>query len=135
MKLIDLNDGQVSEIEDRLEEYDERHIRYRLDGRIRIGLEEDGRLVAGLDACMTAFRILYVSTVFVDEAYRGKGCGKRLMREMERRAAELGANTIRLDTFDWQGKAFYESLGYEAVGSYENAEEGYAEYFFLKRLP
>ena len=41
---------------------------------------------------------------------------------------------IRLDTFNWQGKEFYEALGYEIVGRYENDEEGYAEYFFLKRL-
>lgn len=50
--------------------------------------------MAGLDACMTAFKILYVSTVFVDEKYRRKGYGKMLMEEMERRAKALGANTI-----------------------------------------
>jgi ribosomal protein S18 acetylase RimI-like enzyme len=72
--------------------------------------------------------------MFVDERYRRKGYGTRLMREMERRAAEMGATLIRLDTFDWQGKDFYEALGYEIVGSYENVPEGYAEYFFVKRL-
>ncbi len=46
----------------------------------------------------------------------------------------MGANTIRMDRFSWQGKEFYEVLGYEVVGSYENAVDGYAEYFFLKRL-
>jgi tRNA U34 5-carboxymethylaminomethyl modifying GTPase MnmE/TrmE len=57
----------------------------RTDGCIRIGYEEDGKLVAGLDACVTAFKILYVSTVFVDEAYRRKGIGAKLIREMEKR--------------------------------------------------
>ena len=41
---------------------------------------------------------------------------------------------IRLDTFDWQGQDFYRALGYETVGQYENAEDGFSEYFFLKRL-
>jgi hypothetical protein len=54
--------------------------------------------------------------------------------EMERRAKELGANTIRLDTFSWQGKEFYEALGYQVVGYYENTTDGYEEYFFLKRI-
>lgn len=134
MTIIDLNEEQAADIESRLSAFDEDHISYKMDGCIKIGMKENGRLIAGLDACVTAFRILYVSTVFVDEAYRRKGVGARLIREMEKRAAAMGVNTIRLDTFNWQGKEFYEALGYEAVGHYENDSDGYAEYFFLKRL-
>ena len=134
MKLIELNEQQLEAVEDKLGAFDEAHITYKMDGSIRIGIEEDGRVVAGLDACMTAFKILYVSTVFVEESCRRKGYGRRLMAEMERRAKELGANTIRLDTFSWQGKEFYEALGYQIVGHYENETDGYAEYFFLKRI-
>ena len=32
------------------------------------------------------------------------------------------------------GKDFYEALGYRCVGSYDNAEDGYSEYFFIKRI-
>ena len=92
------------------------------------------KLIAGLDACITTFKILYVSTMFVDPEYRRKGIGTQLIREMEKRAAAMGVNTIRLDTFDWQGKDFYEALGYRCVGSYDNAEDGYSEYFFMKRI-
>ncbi|GAA0692696.1 hypothetical protein SAMN04487885_12614 [Clostridium cadaveris] len=56
------------------------------------------------------------------------------MNEIERRAKLLGANIIRLDTFNWQGREFYTSIGYEEVGSYESVEDGFSEYFFLKRL-
>ena len=134
MKIIDLNEEQAEDIEERLSAFDENHINYKLNGSIRIGIEEAGRLIAGLDACITAFRILYVSTVFVDEAYRRKGLGARLITEMEKRAAEMGVNLIRLDTFSWQGKEFYEALGYECAGHYENSEDGYSEYFFFKKL-
>lgn len=134
MKIIDLDEQQVEYVEDKLNVFDENYITYKMDGCIQIGIEEDGKIVAGLDACVTAFKILYVSTVFVDEDYRRKGYGKRLINEMEKRAKELGVNTIRLDTFSWQGKEFYEALDYEVVGSYENSEDGYAEYFFLKRI-
>lgn len=134
MRVVNLNEAQVDEIENQLSEYDKKHITYKLDGKIQIGIEEDGKIVAGLDACMTAFRILYVSTVFVDADYRRKGYGTLLINELETRAREMGANTIRLDTFSWQGKEFYEALEYEIVGNYENAADGYAEYFFLKRI-
>ena len=134
MKIVDLTEEQVEFIENKLDEYDENYIKYKLNGQIQIGIEENGKVVAGLDACMTAFKILYVSTVFVSDEYRRKGYGKKLIVEMEKRAKSLGANTIRLDTFNWQGKEFYEALGYEMVGQYTNDDDDYSEYFFLKRI-
>lgn len=134
MRIIDLTNEQVDEIDERLSAFDEEFIEYKAEGSISIGVEENGKLIAGLDAVITAFRILYVSTVFVDEEYRRKGVGTLLIREMERRAADMGVNTIRLDTFSWQGKEFYEAMGYSIVGRYDNNEDGYSEYFFLKRI-
>lgn len=134
MKIIELNKNQIEQLEEALEAYDEKHITYSLDGRISIGIEEDGKVVAGLDACITCFKILYVSTVFVEESCRRRGYGKELIVELEKRAKELGANTIRLDTFGYQGKDFYIAMGYEQVGYYRNDEDNYEEYFFLKRI-
>ena len=134
MEIIELNEEQIEEIEDKLSAYDQDFIKFKLDGNIQIGIKENGKIIAGLDACMTAFKILYVSTVFVEEPYRRKGYGSKLMQEMENRAKKMGANIIRLDTFNWQGKDFYEAIGYEMVGSYENKFDGYSEHFFLKRL-
>ena len=133
-RIIELTDLQVEDIENRLYEYDKKHIKYEIEGNIRIGILDNNNLIAGADACMTAFKILYVSTVFVDENYRNNKIGTTLMNEVENRAKLLGANMIRLDTFDWQGKDFYCSLGYEEVGSYENKVDGFSEYFFLKKL-
>ena len=132
--IIDLNDNQVDYIEERLDEYDQKYITYKMSGSIRIGVINDDKLIAGADACMTAFKILYVSTVFVDENYRGKKIGTLLMREVEKRAKLLGANMMRLDTFNWQGREFYSSLGYEEVGAYESKIDGFSEHFFVKRL-
>lgn len=133
-KIENLNESEVEELEEMLSNYDKEHITYQLNGQVSIGIKKDGKLVAGLDGCMTAFKILYVSTVFVVEEYRGLGYGTAIMKEVEKRAIALGANMIRLDTFDWQGKGFYERVGYEQVGFYENKEDGFSEYFFLKRL-
>ena len=134
MKIIDLNEEQLEAVEEGLSAYDDGFMTCNLEGNIQIGIEEDGEIVAGLDACVTAFKILYVSTVFVEESCRRKGYGRALIEEMEKRARAMGVNTIRLDTFSWQGKEFYEALGYQIVGSYVNSGDGYAEYFFLKRI-
>ncbi|WP_373893061.1 GNAT family N-acetyltransferase [Virgibacillus sp. CBA3643] len=133
-KVIELNDSQVEDIENRLEQYDENHITYEIPGNIKIGVVDEDKLIAGADADMTAFKILYVSTVFVDEVYRNNKVGTKLMTEIEKRAKLLGANMIRLDTFNWQGRDFYRSLGYEEVGFYENKDDGFSEHFFLKRI-
>lgn len=70
MNFVDLNEEQVDEIETRLETYDQNYITCKMNESIQIGMEDDGKLIAGLDACVTTFKILYVSTVFVDEEYR-----------------------------------------------------------------
>ena len=113
MTIINLNEEQAEDIGARLSAFDEQYISYKMNGRIRIGMEDGGKLIAG---------------------YRRKGIGARLVRETEKRAAAMGVNAIRLDTFNWQGKEFYEALGYTAVGHYDHDEDGFSEYFFLKRL-
>ncbi len=133
-EIINLSESQVEELENALDAYDKNYITYKISGSISIGISHAGTVVAGLDACMTAFKILYVSTVYVDEKYRRKGYGKALIEEMEKRAKELGANTIRLDTFSWQGREFYQALNYEQVGYYKNDTDNYEEYFFMKRI-
>ena len=132
--IIDLNDVQIEEIDSLLEAYDNKHIQHKIDGSINIGVLHDGNLIAGVNGCMTAYKIFYVSTVFVDEKYRGQGIGRELMRTVEVRAASLDANIIRLDTFNWQGLGFYLRLGYEQVGYYESKEDGFSEHFLIKRL-
>lgn len=134
IEIIDLNEKQSEHLDNMLDEYDYSFIKFKLDGDVEIGIMDEGQLVAGLLATMTVYKIMYVSSVFVKEEYRRKGLGTLLMREMEKRAKDLGANMIRLDTFEWQGKGFYEALGYEQVGQYTNDEDGFSEYFFLKRI-
>ena len=131
-EIKNLTKEQVEDIENRLDEYDNTFLPKPLDGFIQIGAFDKGNLIGGADACMTSFRILYVSTVFVDKDYRGKGVGRALMECLEQRAKKLGADMIRVDTFDWQGRDFYISLGFEEVGRYE--AEDFSEHFFLKRI-
>lgn len=133
-KIVPLSEPQVNELEVQLDAFDKEHDAYRLNGRISIGIEKDGAIVAGLNACVTAFKILYICTVFVREDFRRKGLGRALMSHVEREARKLGVNTIRLDTFGFQGAAFYQALGYEVVGHYANETDHYDEYFFVKRL-
>ncbi|MGT2667313.1 GNAT family N-acetyltransferase [Streptococcus rifensis] len=135
MEMVTLTEKEVTTLENNLDKYDRQFIRYPKEGKVSIGIKEDtGAVIAGLDATMTAFNILYVSTVFVSEPYRRTGLGRQLMSEMEKQAKLLGADTIRLDTFDWQGYDFYKAIGYEEVGHYRHETDDYSEHFFVKRI-
>ncbi len=132
--LVELTQAEAEEIDERLEGFDRKHVGYELGRQIELGVKVGGKLVAGLLGCTTLFHILYVETVWVDEDCRRKGLGAALLREMEKRAGDMGVNLIRLDTFDWQGYEFYKACGYEEVGRYTEPQDGFSEYFFVKRL-
>ena len=129
-----LSRQEAAELAKRLEEYDSELFPNPVSRELRIGIREEGRLVAGATGSMTPFGILYVDTVFVDRSYRHHHLGTLLMQEVEKEARRRGALLIRLDTFSWQGRDFYPLLGYEKVGSYDAPEFGFSEYFYLKRL-
>lgn len=132
--VVDLNADQTKEIEARLDEYERNHITCNFSGSASVGVLRDGVLIAGAEGRMTIFNIFYISNVFVNEDQRGKGIGRKLIECIEKRAASLGANMIRLTTFHRQAAEFYKKLGYELAGQAENKTDGYCEYFFLKHI-
>lgn len=133
-KIVDLNKEQTQEIDEQLEDFNVKYIGFEKEGSASVGIIDNGKLIAGAFGCMTVYSIFYVETVFVQKEYRNQGIGAELMKKIEEKAKELGANMIRLDTFDWQGKEFYPKLGYQQVGSYESKEDNFSEYFFVKSI-
>ncbi len=72
--------------------------------------------------------------MWVSASARGLGIGRRLLSELERRAAAAGAIAVRLDTNKALTEAIglYRSAGYHEVDAYNN--EPYADHWFEKRL-
>ena len=58
--------------------------------------------------------------MYVAPRARGRGLGRRLLRELELGAAELGCRTVRLDTMAAMAEAgaLYRSAGYEPIADY-----------------
>jgi GNAT superfamily N-acetyltransferase len=69
----------------------------------------------------------------VSEALRLKGVGRELMAAAERRAAERGCHPACVDTFSFQGRAFYPRLGYEPFGELDYPPD-FKRIFLQKRL-
>jgi GNAT superfamily N-acetyltransferase len=91
-----------------------------------------GRVVGGLHG-KTEWGWLYVETLAIQEAYRDRGYGKRLLAMAEQEALARGCHDAYLDTFSFQARPFYEKLGYEVFAALENFG-GHTKYFLRKKL-
>lgn len=75
-----------------------------------------------------------IKRMWVAPAARGLGLGRRLLRELERRAAEMGVATLHLETNRALGEAIalYRGAGYREVAAFN--DEPYAHHWFEKRI-
>lgn len=94
---------------------------------------EHDELVGGITGTMF-WHNLHIDFLWVDEEMRGKGLGRKLLKEIETFAREEGCNLILLDTFSFQAPGFYLREGYEICGKVEDHPEGHTLYYLLKRL-
>jgi GNAT superfamily N-acetyltransferase len=72
--------------------------------------------------------------MWVAEPARGLGIGRRLLAELEARAAERGSRVVRLETSGLltEAIALYRSAGYVEVPAFN--DEPFADHWFEKRL-
>eukprot|EP00123_Amoebidium_parasiticum_P014100 comp22329_c0_seq1/m.33193 comp22329_c0_seq1/g.33193 ORF comp22329_c0_seq1/g.33193 comp22329_c0_seq1/m.33193 type:complete len:160 (-) comp22329_c0_seq1:314-793(-) len=63
---------------------------------------------------------IYIEDVFVEEAYRGRGLGKKLITTAINIATERGCPRVDLQVLDWNQPSidFYVSLGFEKMGTW-----------------
>jgi DNA-binding MarR family transcriptional regulator/GNAT superfamily N-acetyltransferase len=75
-----------------------------------------------------------VKRMWVAPAVRGMGLGRRILTELEARAAERGVVTLRLETNRMLDEAIslYRSAGYREVAAFN--DEAYADHWFEKTI-
>jgi GNAT superfamily N-acetyltransferase len=96
--------------------------------------DNTGQVMAGINATLYCWNIMYVDILYVDYSQRGKGYGRLLLDKAESKAKSLGGYMSHLDTFDWQAKEFYERLGYTVFGILENCPRGHNRYYMKKEF-
>jgi ribosomal protein S18 acetylase RimI-like enzyme len=99
---------------------DKAETRSRLAGEtLQVVAEDQGRLIALLDAEVESWRrVLKVWNLLVDEEYRRRGIGTKLMRSAEAFALEKQCRAISVETqaTNWPALSFYLELGFEVCG-------------------
>ncbi|TDR84570.1 GNAT family N-acetyltransferase [Enterovirga rhinocerotis] len=102
-------------------------------GRFILG-RLDGRPVACGGLRRLADETGEVKRMWVSPSVRGLGIAGRLLSDLERRAAQMGFRTLRLDTNRAlvEAQAFYRGRGYREIGRYN--DNPYAHHWFEKTL-
>ena len=100
---------------------------------VSISLREKGKIVGGIVGEMF-FGWMFVHLFWIDEKYRGKGFGERLLGAAEEEARKRGAKNVYLDTFSFQAPGFYKKLGYREFGRLEAFPAGHHRSWMTKAL-
>lgn len=77
---------------------------------------------------------LHISILWIDEKFRGRGYGERLLKMAEEHAVQKSCHTVHLDTLSFQAQPFYEKNGYTVFGILEDHPVGYQRIFLKKKL-
>jgi ribosomal protein S18 acetylase RimI-like enzyme len=77
--------------------------------------------IAGLAVVQIFWGQLHIKHLAVEEKYRGKGYGKKLMQHALEYGKERGCNFAFVETMNFQAPLFYQKLGFEV----EFCREGY----------
>ena len=95
--------------------------------------DESGTLVGGVWGQVN-WNWVHIGLVWVAETLRGTGYGRQLIAAMEHAAKERGCTAAHLDTFSYQARPFYESLGYKVFGTLDDYPPGHQRFFMKKTL-
>jgi ribosomal protein S18 acetylase RimI-like enzyme len=78
----------------------------------------------------------YIQTICIDEAFRGKGSGKKLLKFCEERILKFSPNIfICVSSFNEGAKKLYYELGFKLVGELDNfVKKGFTELLLRKTV-
>ena len=95
--------------------------------------DENGKMVGGCngDICYGCF---FVGQLWVTEALRHQGYGTKLMTLAEDHARLNHCPFMAVNTFDWEGLAFYKKLGFHVEFERHGFDKDSVFYFLRKNL-
>ena len=101
--------------------------------RLAISLKQRGKIVGGIVGEVWT-QVLFIQLFWIEQKYRGKDHGTKLIAAIEDEARKFGATRSYLDTMSFQAPGFYRACGYEEFGSIEGYPGGVTRHWFTKSL-
>lgn len=100
---------------------------------VNLYLKENDRPIGAI-LCDTYNLCLYIDVMWIDEAYRGKGFGKKLISQAEKIAKDNGCVFSHTCTFSYQSPEFYKACGYKVFAELDDYPNDIVQYFLKKKL-
>jgi GNAT superfamily N-acetyltransferase len=98
-----------------------------------VARDGEGRVRGGLQGVAVG-AWLAIDLVWVEEAFRGRGLGSRLLAEAEDEGRRRGCQWSILATFDYQAPNFYSRRGYVEYARMEDFPYGHTRFQLRKAL-
>jgi GNAT superfamily N-acetyltransferase len=95
--------------------------------------DSHGDVIGGLTG-KTFWNALHIELLWVSEASRSHGCGRRLVEAAENEALARGAEVAYVTTLSFQAPGFYEQLGYRKFGELAGVPKGASRLWYCKEL-
>lgn len=137
MELIDI-DKKYNEI--KLKELLEKFLfenttqQSKCNADISFALFDKGNFIGGITANIE-FETCFLDLLAVDEKYREKKLGTKLLSHLEIKIKEKGASVIILSTQDYQAKEFYLKNNFHVVFEVEDVPfKGTVRYYMRKNI-
>jgi len=128
------NKNEIEFVNNALEKFNNMHV--GLDNHLLLNIveyDEYQNVIAGILGG-TYWGWLHIDILWVDENFRSKKIGSRLLIAAENEAKKRGCHSVHVDTMSWQAPEFYRKHCYELISELDNIPNGYKKFHFIKRL-
>lgn len=127
--------GIVEAVDAGLDQHNLRHAPLQQVQPLVCAAQDDSGATLGGVVGRTWGECAEVEQVWVDEALRHSGIGRRLMQDFEHAAQARGVRRIYLSTFSFQARGFYEKLGYCMVWEVAGFTPEISKFMMQRELP
>lgn len=91
-------------------------------------------IIIGAVMGTVTLNVFFISHLFVEEAYRNKNIGTRLLSAIEALALNHGCNILRLNTFNKNTRDLYIKSGFKETITISNYMDGFDLTYYEKKI-
>ncbi len=95
--------------------------------------DDSGNVIAGILGG-TYWGWMHIDILWVDEKFRKRGIGSKLLQAAEDEARRRGAHSVHVDTMSWQAPDFYKKHGYKIISELNDIPKSNKKYHLIKQL-